>query len=187
MFNISISIIIFSFTCISFIQIKQCKQLIALANNQINATTFDKFAFFYTKTLVNILAFKSVISQMVLGFIIPETPISIHTIIQITQKKFDFFATCILLTILSIEYFIIFGFHILAAIYSQQIHSVSRYLLKLYSTKLCTTSFDGNIRFQFKVALYIEKIHTFKRYGVHYGGCGLISIVSFGHVSSGQF
>ena len=171
--NITWTAIIFAFTLCMFIRLKQANKL--LQNSTLSSYTFGIFCWFHTDTLTKIIAGNRYFGQMLLDFMFIYMPINIFLFTQLILSRFELMATFVCINVLAFHYITLFGFHLLAAMYSARIHKC-RYWLLGWSSR---AQFSRRLGTKLKLAHYICAFHTENRYGISYGEFGLISFESF--------
>ena len=172
--NIVWSTIIFTFTLCMFIGLKQANKM--LQNSTLSSYSFGKFCSFHTEILTKIIAGNRYFGQMLLDYILIYVPISIYCFTEIILGRFGLMAIFIAINVLVFNYMVMFGFHLLAAMYSARIHKC-RYWLLGWSAR----AQFGRRRLGtgLKLSHYICAFHTENQYGISYGNFGLISFDSF--------
>ena len=176
MVNVTFTTIIFTFTLCMFIRLKQANKL--FQNSSLSPYKFGKFCSFHTETLTKIIAGNRYFGQMLLDFIVIYMPINIYCFTEMILGHFGLIATLICINVIAFHYLVLFGFHLLAAMYSARIHKCS-YILMHWSAR---AQFSRQLGTRLKLANYICAFHTEKRYGISYGEIGLISFDSFAKV-----
>src|SRR5699024_4791962 len=87
--------------------------------------------------------------------------------------------------ILASQYVVLFGFHLLAAMYSARIHKCCYRLLGRSARaqfSITKSASNRGLYTKLKLAHHIAAFHTENRYGISYGEIGLISFESFAKV-----
>ena len=184
MVNITLSVVIFTFSLVIFTRLKQANELL-LRKRNLNEFNFKKFASFHTETLALVVAGSGYFGVLLLLlFILLHMPINAYMSIQIASRRYAPVPSFVYANVNAFQYVYIFGFHLLSAMYSTRTHSCSRLLLGWKRLgKRCSKSKWKSTRW-WKVAMYIEKFHTVNRYGITYGSFALISYESLFKVSA---
>src|SRR5699024_9535857 len=117
------------------------------------------------------------IGQLILGFVVTQLPFNTYLASSIVMGSYEPIATVILTSFIIIQWIAIFGFHLIAALYSLKIHACAKKLLHLSANSVYSSCLSVSAKL--RLAVLVEKFHTHKRYGVNYGHFGLISFVSF--------
>ena len=201
--NVIASVVIVAFTATTFIRLRQANELLEnrlqvsyYSKSHLPAITFAHFATYHTSICTSVEHFKALINEIVVGYLIVEMPVNTFTSIEVfqgnnpKQKKIGLMASLIIISILATQYIVIFGFHLLAALYSAKMHSCTGALWKVN----LRASRDGgngekriNLKFRLKLAAYLEKVSTDNRYGICYGNFSLITMFSFAKVTKRYF
>ena len=171
--NIILSTIILTFTLCMFIRLKQANKL--LQNSKLSPYRFGKFCSFHTETLLKIISVNRYFGQMLLDFIFIYMPINAFALTQIILGRFGLMASFICINMLAFQYVVMFGFHLLAAMYSARIHKCSYWLLGWSARAQFGSAFAAKLQ----LTQYIFAFNTEKRYGITYGNIGLVSFESF--------
>lgn len=189
--NVVISVIIVAFTATTFMQLNQANGLLRHSEKHIKRALklktmpaiYTQFAAYHTAICTNVERFKVLISDIVIGYLVVEFPVNTFILIEVVfgSSSFGFVSFTIISLILGTQYVVIFGFHLLSALYSSKMHSCKSALWKVNS-QVCCTKECNDFRFMFKMSSYIEKVSTENRYGIFYGNINLITVFSFGKV-----
>src|SRR5699024_11026184 len=119
---------------------------------------------------------------MLLGLILVSLPSSSYQVILLSSKSVTLMTFVNCLNAIIYELTNDFIFHLVAAFYTYRIHGCAKTLLSR-----CASFYRNNakpphfsyLRYRLQMALYTEKFHTKKRYGLNYTSYGLISMGSF--------
>ena len=186
LFNLVILVIACAFTCITFARLRQTNQLLLVGGNRINQLTLSRFARSNTAILLSISAFNPIAGGFILGFVATTLPINTYLLVLVFMGSFltSTLTRALLMMNILTQWIVIFGFHLLAARYSSQMHACAKRLLYFVSSQLKRTRWGPTLagRERIMLALLLEKYHTRKRYGITYGSFGLISFASFAKV-----
>ncbi|KAH9403229.1 hypothetical protein TYRP_015109 [Tyrophagus putrescentiae] len=181
--HITLSIVIFTFTLVVFTRLRQANSLLLLsqsftskqsAQQSLSLEVFLRFASFHTKTLALITAGNGYFGSLLVYFLLIYLPMNAYLSIQIALGSFPPFPTFIYCNVHAFEYTYIFGFHFLCTFYTAKIHQCAPRLLHYSSVREQFRSLPAKL----KLAHYIEKFHTDRRYGITYGDFGLVSFES---------
>ena len=92
-------------------------------------------------------------------------------------------STAVFSQLIAFQYVAIFGFHLLAAMYTSRMHACVP-LLRLSAARAVDKSkYAPSTRYVVSLDAYIHKFHVSERYGITYGSFGLMSVKSFLEVS----
>lgn len=183
MFSFSRAIMLWTMTVVMstrifFLKFTQVNRLLHSSglNNRFTLVALNRFTRHHTRTLSLLFEFNRFFGSSLLVFIILNFPQNTYLLMAITMGQFDTFAALIFLNYVLCQYVFIVWFHLLAAMYSERIHRCRKRLFYLSSNKrLHHLTLRGRLR----LALYILKFSTCKRYGITYGPYGLMSFKSF--------
>ena len=182
--------LMFSFTTIALIRLKQAKDLLKVKWRQkrklhLTPVLLRTFTQYHSQTVVLIFGSNKLFGGFILGFIATQLPLNSYYSLLILMGRFNAMATFVLTCIVSIQLVVIVGLHALAALFSSAIKSFSG---RAYSWS--SGGFGGrgkasggiDLKLSLRLALYIERYDTAdKRYGITYGmiSLGVISFASF--------
>lgn len=194
---------------ITFIQMKQAGSLVKTCNKQMLLNQKDsrhrtlksnkisyllsRFFQFHTRYLISICVLNEQFGAILVKLVLINTPVNAFTIISTLTRKGELILIYFLLVAIFAQSFFIFGIHFMAIHFSAQIHHCSKGLirfnisnLKLAADKATTRRYVRfrltDVKMQLKLDNYICKFHTTKRYGITYGGCGLVTFQTFSKV-----
>ena len=171
--NITLSVIIFTFSLVIFTRLKQADQLLKTRSN-FKESHFCKFATFHSQTLVLVTAGNGYFGSLLMTFFLIYMPNNAYMSVQLIGGKYPLISGFIIGNAHAFEYVAAFGFHALCSVYSSRLHRCSKLLLHLQTVNGAARLRSLPVRL--KLAHYIEKFHTASRYGITYGSfCGLIS------------
>ena len=126
---------------------------------------------------------------MLLIYIIFTLPTNVLMILLIILGKIPLIPFIFMLSMLIPQMMCIFGFHLASVMYSNKIHYCGKRLLCLSFVKrrlaIGVVEWSNQIKAKIRVAFYIEKFHTSRKFGITYGSFGLISFSAFVKVSLG--
>ena len=171
--NCTSSTILFAFTCIIFIKMRQLN--VFLKKAEFKPRDFYRFMKAHTKTVTDVMDGNKFYGYLLVYYIIFIVPMNNFVVIGLFEGEFNLLTGYFHFCVSCFAYLGIVVFHLVAAMYSKHIHKCVRPLLRLHHL-------FREKKFQFKhklrLVLYIEKFNVVKRYGIKYGSYGLMSTAS---------
>ncbi len=178
-----------------FINFEQVNGLLKV-NTPVTEQKVALFVKKHAQTLIVVFGLNRFIGHLVLAFILFHLPQNTYFLMAIFFEQHQPITVIVLGNLLALQFFIIIFFHVLCTAYSARIHrpvkTVAHWAAQVQLENL--VGFDRRkeneksssavvslpFRARLKMAFFIGKFNTARRYGIHYGSCGLISFASFG-------
>lgn len=179
--NICISVLITSgtleimLTTIIFIKIKQTKSY--LYNIPVSMMKDYQIKIFfknYLESLLLILASNKIYGFFVATFILINCPMNAYQISIVFSRSMSFINQILILFLAIEQLFILFVFHVVAAMYTTKFHNLIKRVIVLFVRNQFI-----QIQDRFLCSQYIERFHAKSRYGITYGKLELITTSSF--------
>ena len=168
------STIIISFSVIFFIKMRQVNHL--LHKPSFTASHLHTFTRQHVLTLTHVIGGNGFYGYLMASYFLLVVPINTIVVTAILNGEFAPLAALFHTAIASFEYLVIIAFHLMAAAFSDRIHKCFPRLV-YYATR--AAAYKLNLRDRIRLALFVQKLNTTKRYGITYGSHGLMSFGSF--------
>ena len=155
---------------------------------QFISSRFNRFKHYHLNILMNIFRANAIYGNLFLLYIIFSVPVNSYLLSLLLTGdrsntgvgKAKFLFACIVIY----QYWVLFGFHLIGAMYSSRIHACAKGLLGL-SSSMCNREGKTSLVTKIKLSIYIDTVHTKNKYGIRYGSYGLLTLASFTKVSLG--
>lgn len=177
-----------------FINFEQVNGLLRTTDSVITEQKVALFVRKHAQTLMVVFGLNRFIGHLVLAFILFHLPQNTYFLMAIFFEHHQPITVIVLGNLVALQLFIIIFFHVLCTAYSARIHRP----VKTVAHWAAQVQLESSVRFserrknekseivslpfraRLKIAFFIGKFNTARRYGIHYGSCGLISFASFG-------
>lgn len=162
------------FTMQVFRRFKRFESIYLNGGGKMTTRQANRFMSKHNETFQSVLSLNSIYRWMMLVALAISYPINAFLIIDTFIKSNKALAIFINLMFLMSQFQFIVFIHLLAVMYSARIHGFTKRMLSLN----CRLTWH-NLVDCLRLAHYIEKFHTSKRFGLQYGCVGLVSVTAF--------
>ena len=149
---------------LSLIILTKLKQINAILNQtHLNDYELRRFIRHHTKILLDILSGNHFIGVLIFVYLILVAPLNSYLMNGILRRNFNFGSQILFSSVIILQYDGIIALHLLASLYTKNIHKCIRKLFNLMANQ-------NKRKFKFinqiKLMFYIEKYNIHKKYGM---------------------
>lgn len=159
-----------------YIRAMQNCQLIKDTVKRFNWGNIQRFIRNDVRTFEMVFIMNQTFGKIFLAFILVNCPINAYLVMVIMLGKASGFVAFVIITFGIQQVVGIFLIHLGVAYFTKQIHHSGKLLIHLIVENQHKV---GDFRTKFILGRAIHRIHTKRRYGITYGGFGLITLKTF--------